>query len=91
MDLLAASIVRPWYSINGNKCMLINHTEAQNQYGVTAAQAFYYAARLYNSGEIPDPSDLGNSGGSTNCYVSDVANRLTGWVNAPSKCTESNA
>jgi len=64
--------------------------EAQNQYGVTGAQAFYYAARIYNSGEIPDPNNLGNSDDSTNCYVSDVANRLTGWVNAPSSCTESN-
>lgn len=71
--------------------MLTNHTEAQNQYGVTGAQAFYYAARIYNSGDIPDPSDLGNAGGATNCYVSDIANRLTGWVTAASTCTQSNA
>jgi len=65
--------------------------EAQSQFGVTGAQAFYYAARIYNSGSIIDPNDLGNGGGSTNCYVSDIANRLTGWVQAASGCTASNA
>jgi len=65
--------------------------EAQSQFGVTGAQAFYYAARIYNSGSLPDPNNLGNGGGATNCYVSDIANRLTGWVNAASTCTESNA
>jgi hypothetical protein len=67
-----------------------NTTEAQGQYGVTGAQAYYYAARLYNSGDIVNTSDLGNADGATNCYVSDIANRLTGWVWATTKCTESN-
>ena len=71
--------------------MLINHAEAQTSYGVSGAQAFYYAARIYNSGSIPNKNDLGNAGGATNCYVSDVANRLTGWVSATSKCTEATA
>jgi len=50
------------------------------------ARSFYSAARLYNSGSI-DYNDLGNGEGSTNCYASDIANRLTGWVLAPSGCT----
>jgi len=65
--------------------------DAQSQYGVTGAQAFYYAARIYNTGSIPDPTDLGNGGAATDCYVSDVANRLTGWVLASSSCTSGNA
>ncbi|KAL8997311.1 MAG: hypothetical protein Q9169_003403 [Polycauliona sp. 2 TL-2023] len=36
------------------------------------------ALRGYNTGNVPDPSDLTNSGGATASYVSDVANRLTG-------------
>ncbi|KAF2170466.1 hypothetical protein M409DRAFT_19287 [Zasmidium cellare ATCC 36951] len=46
----------------------------------------YSAARAYNSGLIPKSGDLSESGGATACYVSDVANRLTGWVNAKSTC-----
>jgi len=65
--------------------------EAQSEFGVTGAQAFYYAARIYNSGSVPDPSDLGDAGGATPCYVSDVANRLTGWVFATNTCNDSNA
>ncbi|KAL1965838.1 hypothetical protein VTN77DRAFT_5159 [Rasamsonia byssochlamydoides] len=51
----------------------------------TSAQAFYQAARIYNSGSIASSGDLG-AGVATHCYVSDVANRLTGWVNAPHGC-----
>ncbi|KIM96920.1 hypothetical protein OIDMADRAFT_204668 [Oidiodendron maius Zn] len=42
------------------------------------------AARYYNSGEV-DKSDLNNKMGATASYVSDIANRMTGWVNANSK------
>ena len=46
----------------------------------------YSAARGYNSGHIPKSGDLSDAAGATACYVSDVANRLTGWVNAKSTC-----
>ncbi|KAK0947482.1 hypothetical protein LTR29_001090 [Friedmanniomyces endolithicus] len=46
----------------------------------------YSAARGYNSGYIPKSGDLSEAAGATACYVSDVANRLTGWVYAASKC-----
>lgn len=48
--------------------------------------AFYKAARIYNSGSIDASGDLGR-GVATQCYVSDIANRLTGWVHAPHGCT----
>jgi hypothetical protein len=53
-------------------------TTANN--GPTDAQIYYKAARKYNSGSIADPKALGNAGPSTPCYVSDIANRLTGWT-----------
>ncbi|KAK3113789.1 hypothetical protein LTR53_008567 [Teratosphaeriaceae sp. CCFEE 6253] len=46
----------------------------------------YSAARGYNSGYIPKSGDLSEAAGATACYVSDVANRLTGWVWADTKC-----
>ncbi len=46
----------------------------------------YSAARGYNSGYVPTSGDLSEAAGATACYVSDVANRLTGWVNAESTC-----
>ncbi|KAL9113933.1 MAG: hypothetical protein Q9227_002067 [Pyrenula ochraceoflavens] len=46
----------------------------------------YSAARMYNSGVIAEDGDLSKGNGATACYVSDVANRLTGWVNAKSTC-----
>lgn len=50
------------------------------------AQAFYQAARMYNSGFV-DYNDLNkNSAGSTGCYANDIANRLTGWTRAPRLC-----
>ena len=48
----------------------------------------YKAARGYNSGYIPKSSNLSEEAGATACYVSDMANRLTGWVFAESKCHE---
>ena len=56
-----------------------------NQAGTSDAQAFYRAARIYNSGSI-DPSGNLGAGIATHCYSSDIANRLTGWVSAPSNC-----
>jgi len=46
---------------------------------------YYEAARMYNSGSIDASGDL-EKGIATHCYVSDVANRLTGWVNSATKC-----
>jgi len=58
--------------------------QALNRAPGTGAQAFYQAARLYNSGSIPSSGDLDS--GATKCYASDIANRLTGWVQAEKKC-----
>lgn len=46
----------------------------------------YTAARIYNSGAVASSGDLGDGNGATPCYVSDIANRLTGWVDADSQC-----
>lgn len=46
----------------------------------------YSAARMYNSGSIASSGDLSDGNGATACYVSDIANRLTGWVYAGSSC-----
>lgn len=59
---------------------------AIQQAGCTDDSKFYKAARIYNSGSIAANGDLGG-GGSTHCYTSDVANRLTGWVTAENTCT----
>jgi hypothetical protein len=58
--------------------------EAANR-GTSGSQQFYVAARIYNSGSVDPSGDLG-AGGSTHCYSSDIANRLTGWVWAASTC-----
>jgi len=50
------------------------------------AQAYYQAARKFNSGSIAAGGDLG-AGIATHCYASDVANRLMGWVTGPTACT----
>ncbi|KAF2859252.1 carbohydrate-binding module family 18 protein [Piedraia hortae CBS 480.64] len=54
--------------------------------GCDDVSRYYKAARIYNSGSIPSSGDLG-AAGATTCYASDIANRLTGWVNAPHGCT----
>jgi hypothetical protein len=41
---------------------------------------------MYNSGSINPSGDLGR-GVATHCYVSDIANRLLGWVFTKSTCT----
>ena len=58
-----------------------------NQQTIVGSEAFYRAARLYNSGSIPSDGDLGGSPGATLCYASDIANRLSGWVTAARTCT----
>lgn len=49
------------------------------------ARAYYAAARMYNSGSVTY-SNMNDGRGSTNCYVTDVANRFTGWTLAASGC-----
>ncbi|KAJ5949549.1 hypothetical protein N7454_001133 [Penicillium verhagenii] len=56
-----------------------------NLTGYSDAQAIYGAARIYNAGSIPSSNDLG-APGATPCYASDIANRLTGWVDAGNTC-----
>ena len=51
------------------------------------SQAYYRAARQYNSGSIAPDGCLDKGEKSTNCYASDIANRLTGWVWAESTCS----
>ncbi|KAF2719895.1 hypothetical protein K431DRAFT_227712 [Polychaeton citri CBS 116435] len=53
----------------------------------TDVSRFYRAARMYNGGRLSIGTD-GNleTGCCTTCYVSDIANRLTGWTNAPRVC-----
>ncbi|KAI7551564.1 hypothetical protein KC331_g2480 [Hortaea werneckii] len=51
----------------------------------TDVSRFYRAARTYNGGSVDPSGDLGR-GCCTLCYASDVANRLTGWVDAPHTC-----
>lgn len=59
----------------------------ENTFGdsTSLTQLYYRAARMYNSGSI-DASGVLESGGSTHCYASDIANRLMGWVSASSTC-----
>ncbi|KAK5996262.1 hypothetical protein PT974_03016 [Cladobotryum mycophilum] len=59
--------------------------QAASATGNTGSRSFYGAARLYNSGSA-DYGNLNNGLGSTACYASDVANRLTGWTLAASNC-----
>ncbi|MCJ1376252.1 hypothetical protein MMC20_007494 [Loxospora ochrophaea] len=56
-----------------------------NESAASDVSAFYKAARIYNSGSIDPSGDLGK-GIATHCYSSDIANRLTGWVEAPHGC-----
>jgi hypothetical protein len=50
-----------------------------NQYG-----NIFEAARCYNSGEV-NKSNLNDPQGATPSYVNDIANYMTGWLNANSK------
>merc|ERR1712070_284664 len=51
----------------------------------TDVSRFYRTARAYNGGSVDPSGDLGR-GCCTLCYASDIANRLTGWVDAPHTC-----
>ncbi|KJX93021.1 muramidase like protein [Zymoseptoria brevis] len=51
------------------------------------AKAYYRAARNYNSGSVADSGTL-EEGIATHRYASDIANRLTGWVNPDHGCSE---
>lgn len=57
-----------------------------NESGASDVSAFYKAARIYNAGSLASNGDLG-APGATRCYSSDIANRLTGWVQAAHGCT----
>lgn len=59
--------------------------QAASATGDSSVREYYAGARLYNSGSA-DYSNLDNGLGSTACYSEDVANRLTGWILAPSNC-----
>ncbi|EFY84690.1 hypothetical protein J3459_016265 [Metarhizium acridum] len=59
--------------------------QARGVAGEKSTRSFYAAARLYNSGLV-DYNSLDKAMGSTPCYVSDIANRLTGWTLAGSSC-----
>lgn len=50
------------------------------------ATRYYQAARRYNSGSVSPDGDLGQGTTATNCYCSDVANRLIGWNSGNSMC-----
>jgi hypothetical protein len=59
--------------------------QAQADTGASDARAFYAGARVYNSGSA-NYQDLNDGRGSTKCYATDVANRLTGWTLAATGC-----
>ncbi|CEJ82059.1 hypothetical protein VHEMI02150 [[Torrubiella] hemipterigena] len=58
---------------------------AQSATGDSGSRMFYTGARIYNSGSATY-TNLNDGRGSTACYAEDVANRLTGWILAPSNC-----
>jgi hypothetical protein len=68
---------------NGLAGAISQQSEVEN---IEFAEAYYRAARLYNSGEIDESGDLGK-GSATHCYSNDIANRMVGWVDAPSSCS----
>ncbi|OJD38865.1 glycoside hydrolase [Diplodia corticola] len=59
--------------------------KAQSTLHDSGARTFYAAAKYYNGGSIPPSNNL-EDGCCTRCYASDVANRLTGWTSAATKC-----
>lgn len=61
---------------------ILNHVSEE----MDDAVAYYRAARQYNSGRLFNQAQMEDAGSSTRCYASDIANRLTGWVMAPSRC-----
>ncbi|KID82902.1 hypothetical protein MGU_09826 [Metarhizium guizhouense ARSEF 977] len=47
---------------------------------------FYRAARIYNSGRVAAGGALQLGIGATNCYSTDIANRLSGWNDGVTPC-----
>ncbi|KID67858.1 uncharacterized protein G6M90_00g094590 [Metarhizium brunneum] len=47
---------------------------------------FYRAARIYNSGRVAAGGALQLGIGATNCYSTDIANRLSGWNSGVTPC-----
>jgi hypothetical protein len=45
-----------------------------------ATSSIYPALREYNSGNVCDQNDLSNGCNATPSYVSDISQRLQGWV-----------
>jgi hypothetical protein len=58
--------------------------QCMSQCSSSGSQAYYQAAVIYNSGNLPSNLDDNTA---TPCYASDVANRLTGWFSGTSSCT----
>jgi hypothetical protein len=61
--------------------------QALQRAGGLDAQAYYRAARIYNSGSC-DPSGNLGLGVATHCYATDIANRLRGWAKDQTLCRE---
>lgn len=59
--------------------------QAASEYKASGAQAYYLAARMYNSGSINADGNLGDTS-ATACYATDVANRLLGWAGGNTPC-----
>ncbi|KAJ5179743.1 hypothetical protein N7492_002953 [Penicillium capsulatum] len=82
-DEITGMITDSFQGTNGLKaCMSKALPHAEGKEGM----AFFLAARLYNSGINTPLENVGQSKGATNCYVSDLANRLKGWNSGPSQC-----
>jgi hypothetical protein len=60
--------------------------QTMKQASGSGTSKYYVSARIYNSGSLAASGDLG-AGVATHCYVSDIANRLTGWVYAKKACS----
>ncbi len=54
--------------------------------GGSGAEAYYWAARIYNTGSYIAGSDLSAPPAGTSCYATDIANRLLGWAGPDSPC-----
>jgi hypothetical protein len=60
--------------------------QTMKQAAASGTSKYYVSARIYNAGSLASSGDLG-AGVATHCYVSDIANRLTGWVYAKKECS----
>jgi hypothetical protein len=62
-------------------------TQAIAQSSASGVSQYYKGARTYNSGSVDASGNLG-AGVATHCYASDIANRLLGWSDEKSACSE---